>query len=128
MDERDHVILKERAAAFLARREVKQGDYIRFNDGVLRRVSHVWKDENNQPESVQTADARFGSSFYLGTGYMEFSGGLYSGIPAGTLTRTEELIDGACWFFHHDYVTAHNGVYGSIPCPVWNCSMEANQI
>lgn len=127
MNDRDSEILKARSVAFLARREVKAGDYIRFADGTLRRVSHVWTGENDQPESIQTDCPEFGSSFYLGDGWMSFSGGLHPGVPASTLTRTQELISGKCWFFHNDFAYRDNGVYISIPCPVWDCSLEANR-
>jgi hypothetical protein len=127
MDARDSEILRVRAAAFLARQQVKQGDFIRFANGTIRRVSHVWTDENNQPDGVQTTMKDTGGSFYLGDGYMSYSGGMWPSIPANTLTRAVELMDGRAWFFHHDYSQAHNGIDVNIPCPVWDCTLEANQ-
>ena len=121
MDKRDEELLKQRSATFLERKYIKSGDFVRFADGTIRRVSHVWTDE---PVGIQTSD---NGSWYLGNGYMSFSGGLFCPIPAASMTRTDETMSGACWFFHHDFAYRDNGIYTSIPCPVWNCSIEANK-
>ena len=126
LDKIDSKILKARQAAFLRRRrrEPKQGDFVRFADGVLRRIAHVWTDSNGDVVSVQTSYSN-DSSFYLGLGYMEFSGSLYPGVPPETLKRTKERMPGSCWFFHHDFARAHNGVYVKVDCPVWECSLSS---
>jgi hypothetical protein len=127
IDERDTAILEKRQAEFLKNDKPKQGDFIRFADGTLRRVTHVWT-ENNKPELCQTNENASDGSFYLGNGFMSYSGGLLSGVQADTLTRTQEIIKGAAWFFHHDFATAGGGVYITVDCPVWECSERAEKI
>jgi len=125
LDERDSKILAERAAAFASRREIKVGDFVHFADGTLLRVTHVW-EKGLHSFSIQTERGNGDSSFYLGKGYMEFSGSLRPGIPFSTLTRTNRTVKGSCWFFHHDHARAHNGVRVQVDCPVWDCSLPAN--
>ena len=84
--------------------------------GIRRALAWQSKHEPTTPQaelvaSIQTSD---GGSFYLGDGYCAFSGSLYDGIPADTLTLTGETREGRVWWFHHDYHTAHNGVPGVI--------------
>jgi hypothetical protein len=95
LDERNQKILSDRQSAFLSDSTIKSGDFVRFVDGTLRRVSHVWTDARNKPDSIQTST---GGSFYIGNGYMSFSGGLYSGVDFAQFTRTDETMHGRCWF------------------------------
>lgn len=122
-DDRDQSILDERQAAYLEREGPQVGHWVRFADGVLRRISHVWDWGEPDKVSIQTSD---GGSFYLGKWYMNFSGGLYPGVPATTFRPTDELKPAPAWFFHHDYCQAHNGVHVQVPCPVWECTQPAN--
>jgi hypothetical protein len=122
MDERDKEIFKRREEAYKKNKAPRIGHYVRFQDGVERRISHVWTDENDQPESIQTSD---GGSFYFGEGYMNFSGCLYIGVPANSLRKTEEKKCGSAWFFHHDFWTANNAVDVQVECAVWECSVPA---
>jgi hypothetical protein len=119
LDERNQKILSDRQSAFLSDSTIKSGDFVRFVDGTLRRVSHVWTDARNKPDSIQTST---GGSFYIGNGYMSFSGGLYSGVDFAQFTRTDETMHGRCWFFDHDHARAGGGVEVEVLCPVWNCA------
>lgn len=123
MDERDTQILNERQAAFLARTEPKQGDFILFKDGTYKRIAHVWKDENDNPAYIQPTEHEKSGGFYLGCGYMSFSGSLDDGIPAEKFTRTNEYRLGHAWFFHHDFAYRDNGVNVIVSCPVWECDL-----
>lgn len=124
LDERDQAMLDERQAAYLDRIGPQVGHWVSFADGTLRRISYVWDWSDPTELHVQTSD---GGSFYLGHGYMSFSGGLYPSVPARTLRVTCLLKPGPAWFFHHDYAQAHNGVYVEVPCPVWDCTRPANK-
>ena len=129
LDERDQAIYDNRQAAFLDRKsesDIRQGDFIRFKDGALKRVAHVWKDIEGFEDSVQPTSARGNSgSFYIGGGWASFSGALDSSIPFSTFKKTNEFIpDGYFWFFHHDFAYAHNGVYVFMKTPVWECSAD----
>jgi hypothetical protein len=120
LDERDQAILAQRAAALLARGadEPQIGDYVTFADGITLRVSYVWPDGG-----IQTSQGGF---FYLGDGYCSFSGGLFPALPQDTLTLTGTRRAGPCWFFHHDYATADNGVdVEPAVFNAWACSIAA---
>jgi len=117
LDARDMEILSRRAAAFASHETPKTGDFLEFADGIKRRISHVWFDEK-----IQTSDD---GSWYLGDGYMSFSGALYQSIPIEALSLKGEKRLGSCWFFHHNHQAAHNGVNAVIPCQVWTTELTA---
>lgn len=131
-DGRDLEILRSRVDELNERTGPRVGDFVRFADGVTRRVSHLWawdvRTDGPRPadwvDSAQTSD---GGSFYLGDGYVSMSGGLHPGVPLETLTDTGELLSGQCWFFHHDWHRAHNGVNVCVPFRLYSCSLEANR-
>lgn len=116
LDDRDKAILAMRVAAFDPMDCPRVGDYVDFADGVTRQISYVW------PDDVQTSD---GGSFYLGEGYMSFSGSLYTSVPTETLTLTESTRKASAWFFRHDYWAAQNGVHVPVLMRVWMCSAKA---
>jgi hypothetical protein len=116
LDETDRRILADRRATFDALSGPRCGDYVRFACGRLRRISHLWDD------GVQTSHS---GSWYLGQGFADFSGSLFSSVPNSTLQLTDELQDGEFWFFSHDCWQAHNGVDFTMPCRVYSCSRPA---
>ncbi len=120
LDERDIQIMWQRRDSIEMIEEPRCGDYIDFADGITRRVSHVWPADG-LPD-VQTSD---GGSFYLGHGYVSFSGSLYSAVRRDTLTDTGVRRPGSAWFFHHDWHTRDNGVDVTIPFRVYRCSENA---
>lgn len=116
-DERDQAILDERVTAWNKRTGPRVGDWIRFADGMVCQVSHLW------PGSAQYT---YGGSFYLGDGYQSYSGGLESGIPLESLTLTDETKPGTVWFFHHDFHTGHNGVNATVECRVYESTVKTH--
>lgn len=116
----DAAMVAERMATLDAIEGIRVGDWVRFADGTMRRVSHHWGEEYG----VQTSD---GGSFYLGDGYVSFSGSLHPTVPLDSLTPTDEMADGWVWVFHHDMHRAHNGVDVLVPFRVFTCSLEANK-
>lgn len=123
-DERDAAILTQRVALLDEIDGPRVGDFVRYPDWTVRRISHVWDFGDGDDITVQTSN---GGSFYLGAGYVSFSGSLFPGIPGSTLTLTDELAMGAVWFFHHDHHRAHNAVQASVPFRVFICSMGPNR-
>lgn len=115
-DSRDEKILARRIEDLNAIGGFGCGDWVDFADGVSRRISHIW------PEGPQTSD---GGSFYLGNGYLSFSGSLYGIVPNDSLTLTDERRDGNAWFFHHDLHQAHHAVGVTLPFRVYTCSLPA---
>jgi hypothetical protein len=122
LDKKDQEILAARVAAFDPTEGPRVGDYVEFADGIIRLISHVWADDAEWRGGVQTSD---GGSFYLGDGYMSFSGGLYMSVPHESLTLTEDTRETRVWFFHHDYHTAHNGIDALITMRVWKSTATA---
>jgi hypothetical protein len=105
LDEQDQEIYRERQLGLDNRRSPGIGDWVEFADGVTRRISHVW---DFAPTTAQTsADG----SFYLSNdGSVSFSGSLYPGVDIKTLTFTGEFRPASAWFFHHNWMEAHNGI------------------
>ena len=123
LDERDRQIIWERRHSIELIEGPRVGDWVEFADGITRRVSHVWDGEDwGDSAGVQTSD---GGSFYLGNGYVSFSGSLYVSVKMGTLTGTGEVRPGSTWIFRHDHHTAHNGVDVTIPFRVYRCTENA---
>lgn len=122
LDARNQEILAQREALRDAIEGPRVGDFVRFADGILRRISHIWDFADGCDAMVQTSD---GGSFYLGDGSMSFSGSLYSSVNVRTLTLTEETRTGGAWFFHHDWPEAHNGIDVALTCRVYTCTENA---
>jgi len=114
-DARDAAIRATRLAAWNKRAGPRVGDFIHMLDGTLRRFTHDWDD------GLQTTMPSIGGeSFYLGLGYMSYSGALDPRIPLERIAAREgETRDGSAWFFHHERACGHNGVYFTVPCRVF---------
>jgi hypothetical protein len=111
-------ILSERLAAFDTITSPRVGDYIRLQDGDLRRFTHDWAD--GLQTTVQRGKDHYSASFYLsGNGYADFSGSLDPVINRDKIHGTSETEIGGFWFFSDDQVRAHNGVQVRIPCRVY---------
>jgi hypothetical protein len=122
LDDRDIAIIHRRLDAFDERTGPRVGDYVRFADGVLRRISYHWTDGTGWDGGCQSSD---GGSFHLNDGGCSFSGSLYSTVPTESLTLTDERRDGRAWIFHHDLPKAHNGVDFIAECRVYESSANA---
>lgn len=114
LDQINTKILVKRKRKFNSHAGPRVGDFVKMLDGTLQRFCHDWGDE------IQTTDGKFGASFHLyKSGCSDFSGGLNPAIPKTKLEQTEEIEYGSFWFFSHDEVKAHNGIYVKIPCRVF---------
>lgn len=116
LDDRDAAIARTRMTALDAREGPRVGDFVRFADGVERRISHLWDN------GVQTSD---GGRFYLGDYGCSFSGALHLPVHYESLTLTDERQRGWVWIFHHDVARAHNGVDFTTEFRVYTCSLES---
>lgn len=97
-------------------------------DGSLRRFTHDWNDSLqttakplNSFESRKADETKVynsGSYYFYGT-WMDFSGSLDPSIRKSELEDTGKTREGACWFFHHNHVEAHNAVHTTVPCRVY---------
>lgn len=128
-DARDQEILNRNMRSFDKIENPRVGDYVRFANGVERRISHVhaFAGEPKSEWTYQTSDYQTSDdgSWYLGDGFCSFSGSLYRSVPHASLTLTGAIKTGRVWFFHHDYPQAHCGV-GSTPIfRVYTCNLPA---
>ena len=121
-------ILQRRIAARSKSCNPQVGDWVIFND-CERRISYIWKyDENTEIKSVaewgiQTSNPH--SSYYLGEGYVSFSGSLYTCIKGELLQWSGIQKDANVWFFNRDHRRAHNGRTFQAPFEVWTVDQDA---
>jgi len=121
LDQRNTEI-RDARAKLLMHNCINVGDFVRFTDGTTRRVSYIWRDEEERLFGIQTSDS---GSFYLSDGYVSFSGSLKRSVPYESLEDTGDTHDGEVWFFDHDWHRAHAGVPCMVKFRVWHCSQEA---
>lgn len=124
LDERDAAILERR----LVSRDIEGsdtpmvGDWLRFQDGRMERVAHVWPADWHADNiaTVQPTHPKFGyGSIYLGEHGGTYSGALDDGIKLDRIVATDETRPSAFWFFHHDQHRAHNGITVEFQVCVW---------
>jgi len=110
-------ILKERIEKFNKRSGPRVGDYVYIpstDDRIpaYTRITHDWGDK------MQTG-GNAGSSYYLGSGFLSYSGGLDPGIDTEDLIQTNEVKNGSIWFFDKDISGAGRGVSFNLPMRVF---------
>jgi hypothetical protein len=115
-DTQDAALIADRMAALKARKGPQVGEFVRFADGTMRRISYHWTDDAGWDGGVQTSD---GGSFHLGEYGISFSGSLYSTIPTDELKPTDETLPGSVWVFHHGFPGAGRGVDTRVDMRVW---------
>lgn len=108
MKENDQ-IFQEREQQYNTLGGMRVGDWVKLPNGEYTRITHVWRNENGSPFSVQTGGTFYGS-FYLGDGYISYSGGLDPGLDPKDLIPTHEKKKGQIWFFKNDHWKADNGI------------------
>lgn len=114
----DAEILKERERLFNAEQGPRVGDFLRMQDGTLRRFTHDW-GEDIQTTVGPSHPCNGDASFFLSDGHASFSGSLDPAILKSKMRDSGEKLDGSFWFFHHNHYCAENGVYFKIPCRVF---------
>lgn len=134
LDPRDQEYLEQMQSSMDAMREhIQVGHVVRFADGTMRVVSHVWHDEHDAPDSIQTSDMHGDARLHLGisvrgVAYMEYSGGLYSGIPLSSLMRSNNFTYVDVWIWHHKFAGAGRGVSAKARVPIWECAWMPNRV
>jgi hypothetical protein len=124
-DDRDLELLQARQHWVLTREGPAVGDHVLFSDGVRRRISHHWRDNEGWDGGLQTSDT---GSWYLGADYISFSGGLHPCVPYDEFRQMHlaKLRAGRVWFFHHNHQQAHNGVEALVNFRQWFVNRDAN--
>lgn len=110
-DERDEEIRQARIEIWRTVQGPRVGDYVLRKTGELHRITVDLYDDVMQASEC--------GSYYFAGPHMSFSGGCGPLIKRSSLELTAEERDGACWFFHHGHVEAHNGVRTTVPCRVY---------
>jgi hypothetical protein len=127
-DERDAAILAERIAQREARPGPRVGDFCIMPTGELLRFTLNWHELGLQttyrsihPEGTPGYwDFAASESFYFQDGgTLSYSGSLDDRVPLHRIEDTTERREGSAWFFHHDEMRGHNGVYVTVPCRVY---------
>lgn len=109
-------IMADRIEKFNALEGARVGDYVRLprrhqHHGEFTRITHDWGD------TLQTGG--MGGSFYLGAGWLSYSGSLDSGIARAQLVATDETRIGPFWFFDEDRSGAGRGISFEAPMRVF---------
>lgn len=94
-------ILQERTVTYSLKQGPRVGDFLRLPHGEYVRFTHIWD------EHIQTY---YNGSFYLGNGYISYSGSLDHGIKKSDILPTTETKEGGVWFFDKDMQRAGGGV------------------
>ena len=102
---------------------VRVGDFVKSPNGKMYRIAYVWRDKNG-PFQWQIADPPMGGSYYLGPGYVSYSGSLDSGFDEKT--RFKNLgykRNGRVWIFRRNIAEADNAVeYDDVKFRVFKAS------
>jgi hypothetical protein len=122
LDERNAEILNNRIAALDQINGPRVGDFVLMLDGTLRRFTHDW-GEDIQTTLFGQEDWQRCQSFYLGEGYVNYSGGLDSAIRKDHLHLTGTK-KGNFWFFKDDIWGAGRGISVSAPCRIYHQSKD----
>lgn len=109
VQDRNLNILSDRMTEYNKIPGARVGDWIRETSGRMTRATHDWNDAGEDTEIIQHGGSEFGQ-FYLGDGYISYSGGLDTGIKKNQIRDTGEVKKGKVWFFRNDYATAGNGI------------------
>lgn len=117
-------ILKARLEQFNLIPGARLGDFIKLpseTGDFYTRITHIWEGDN----MLQTGGSA-GNAYYLGNGYLSYSGGLDPGLKADDLIPTDEKKQGLIWFFSNNESRAHNGVEYSIEFRVFTIKEGAD--
>ena len=115
--ERNLPALARRLASFDKRAGARVGDFIRLPDihpklGQWTRITH------DHGDLLQTGGGA-GGSYYLGNGYLSYSGGLDHGVTPDCLLATDQTKEGSVWFFDGEMSGAGRGVDFTAPMRVF---------
>jgi hypothetical protein len=105
----NETILKQRMERYNKIKGAKVGEFLKYKKWYVRFSEDLG-------DSLQTSE---GGSFYLGNGYMSFSGSLNHGIDKDKIELTPERRMGSVWFFDEDIAGAGRGKYFQVKLRVF---------
>lgn len=109
-------LINERIKTRANRKEILNGDIIRFADGREERVTHIWGTDN---DSMIQAGGGSGSYYMSNTGSGSYSGSLNEGTKYGKLQLSDETKPCMFWMFSKDWAGGGRGIYFYCPVKVW---------
>jgi hypothetical protein len=106
LKDRDKQIYESRKKKYSKIKGIRIGDYVRFPNGYMSRVTHIWEDGHIQ------AGGSSGGQYYFGDGYISYSGSLSDGFSFNNVivNKSSDYKIGSVWFFHNGFATAGGGV------------------
>ena len=105
-------ILRKRMFDFDGKEGPRVGDYLIRLDGSITRLTYDWGD------AIQTGGHQYGQ-YYLGEGYLSYSGGLDKAVPKANMVLESGTKPGKVWFFDKDVHRAHNAVEFEVPMRIY---------
>lgn len=111
-------ILNDRMKVYNEIPGARVGDWIREKSGRMTRATYDWNREGQTDDIIQHSGSEYGQ-FYLGDGYLSYSGGLDTGIRKNQLRDTGKMKNGEVWFFKDDWHTGGNGIDFMVPFRVF---------
>ncbi len=115
---RQDAILAERMNKYNDIPGCRVGDWIREHNGHMTRATYDWNNLEETTDIMQHGGSEYGQ-YYLGNGYLSYSGSLDTGIKKNQLKQTDEVKFGKVWFFIDDYHTANNSIEYMVPFRVF---------
>jgi hypothetical protein len=103
-----HLFIKRRDK-YNRRKGPREGDWVIEKNGKISRITYIWTDEKGIPFQIQTGGSKYGS-FYLGNGYISYSGSLDHGHKPNKLRMLKRKMEGQVWFFKDNMWGAHRSV------------------
>lgn len=114
MTQQDQEILESRIKRWDLKKGPRVGDFVKMLDGTLRRFTHSWGDR------IQTTCKGILGLFYLGDGYVSYSGGLDPSILKINLKLDLHKVEGRFWFFHNNQHQAYCSIEVMAYCRIFN--------
>lgn len=115
----NNTILKHRIKEYNKIKSIRVGDYIKEPNGILTRVTYIWKFSKKDGGWHVQNGGHNGGGYYLGHGYISYSGGLDHGYNINCLKKTNKLKSGYVWFFDNNISGAGRGKDFKMMFRVW---------
>ena len=110
--EKQKPIFKENLDVYNKKKGVRVGDYITDDKGNYTRVTYIWRNEKDVPLRIQTGGNS--GSYYLGKGYISYSGSLDSGYEPQEISKLPVgKKKGDFWTFKNNLSGADRGISAS---------------
>lgn len=101
-------LFKKLEASYNKIKGVRVGDYVIGKNGKITRITYIWRWDG-EPQQWQAGGN--GGSYYLGNGYVSYSGSLSHGFDEGTkFKNTGRKKIGNVWIWDKGFAGAGRGI------------------